>query len=137
MFTDKTKIYLRFAISNDMKYLEVLLGIKFVQTPEEAGISAQNLQDFPYAMPYLDVPLLALKTWPSKIAGYDTMTRINDLPGLALIALACGSMENTYKQLGAILVKTIELAKGGTVRGTDTHLLEFYEETQSAPFFKD
>ncbi len=88
-------------------------------------------------MPYIDIQLLAMKTWPSKIAGYDAMTGINDLPGLASIALACSSMENTYKQLGAILVKTIEQAKGGTVRGTDTHLLEFYEQTQSAPFFEE
>ncbi len=32
-----------------------------------------------------------------------------------LTRMACGSMENTYKQLGAIFVKTLELAKGGPV----------------------
>ncbi len=115
MFTDKTKRYLRFTISNDMEHFEALLGIKLIQTPAEAGITAQNLQGYLWAMPYIDVQLLAMKTWPSKIAGYDAMPGINDLPRLASITLACGSMENTYKQLGAIFIKTLELAKGGTV----------------------
>ncbi len=42
MFTYKNKRYLRFAITNDMMYFEALLGIKFVQTPAEAGITAES-----------------------------------------------------------------------------------------------
>ncbi len=80
-------------------YLHALLGISFVQTPAEARITAQNPQGYGWAMPYIDVQLMSLDTWPFKIAGYNTQMGANDLPGLALTAIACGSMENTYKQL--------------------------------------
>ncbi len=46
-------------------------------------------------------------------------------------------MENTYKQLGAIFVKTLELAKGGAVRDMDKCLLEFYNDMETAPFNKE
>ncbi len=111
MHTDKNKRYLGFAVTNDMMYLEALLGIKLVQTPADAGITTQNPQGHPWAMPYIDVQLMCLDTWPFKIASYNAQMGTNNLPGLAPVAIACGSMENTYKQLAVIFVKTLELAK--------------------------
>ncbi len=68
VFTDKNKRYLGFAISNNMMYFEALLGSRFVQTPAEAGITTQNLQGHLWAMPYIDVQLLCLKTSMMKTA---------------------------------------------------------------------
>ncbi len=137
MFTDKNKRYLGFAISNDMKFFEALLGIRFIQTPKEARITPQNLQGHNWAMPYIDVQLMCLGTWPFKIASYNAQMSSNDLPGLAPTAIACGSMENTYKQLSAIFLKVLELAKGGPVRDTDHRFLQFYKETETAQFFEE
>ncbi len=134
MFTDKNKRYFGFAIANDMKFFRALFGIQFVQTPEEAGITAQNPQGHRWAMPYIDVQLLSVGTWPFKIAGYNVQSNMtgNDLPGLAPTAIACGSMENTFKQLSAIFVKVLELAKGGEVRDTDRRFLQFFRDMQTA-----
>ncbi len=111
MFSDKTKRYIGFAITNDLQHFEALLGIRLVQTPDEAGITAQNPQGHGWAVPYIDVQLMCLDTWPFRIAGYNAQTTSNDLPGLAPTAIACRSMENTYKQLSAIFLKVLESAK--------------------------
>ncbi len=137
MLTDKNKRYPGFAVTNDMKFLEALLGIRLVQTPADARITAQNPQGHPWAMPYIDVQLMCLDTWPFKIAGYNAQMGTNDLPGLAPVTIACRSMENTYKQLAAIFVKTLELAKGGPVRDTDQCFLQFFRDMETARFFEE
>ncbi len=137
MFTDKNKRYHGFAISNDMKFFEALLGIRFVQTPAEARITPQNLQGHNWAMPYINVQLMCLNTWPFKIAGYNTQTGANNLPGLAPTVVACGSMENTYKQLSAIFLKTLELAKGCPVRDMDQRFLQFFRDMETTQFFEE
>ncbi len=66
-------------------------------------------------MAYLDMQLVAHRTWAADLARYNVMKREDNLPSLAAMALACRSMENTFKKLVGILVTTIEQAGTGQV----------------------
>ncbi len=64
------------------------------------------------------------------------MKKKSDLPGLAATAIACRSMENTYKRLGAILVTVVGQAGKGQVQDTDQALLAIYESIKNVQYFE-
>ncbi len=113
-----------------------MTGIRIVETRREAGITDANPNGHPDAMTYIDMQLVVHKTWAEYLAGYNVMKNDNNMPGPAATAIACGSMENMYRQLVGILVTVTEQAGTGPVQNMDESLLDLYQETRSVPYFK-
>ncbi len=145
LFTQKEKYqFIGFSGSNDKKAFEALTGIQMVETRNDAGITAARPQGRSRTAAYMDMQLVANGTWVSELAGYNQMSSgmskgdKNAVPGLVSAALACGSMENTYKKVAVIFVTAIDKAgKGKPVLNTDPNLLALFEDTIKAPFFEE
>ncbi len=136
LFTDKSICFIGFGSSNDKKQFLDLMGIRIVETRGDAGITDVNPNGDPDAMTYIDMQMVVHRTWAEDLAGYNVMKNNNNMPGLAVTAIACGSMENMYRQLVGILVTVIEQASAGPVRNMDELLLDLYDETRSVPYFE-
>ncbi len=145
LFTQKEKYrFIGFSGSNDKTAFQALTGIEMVETQNNTGITAVRSQGRLGTGAYMDMQLVANGTWVSELAGYNQMdsgmstSNKNSVPRLAPVALACGSMENTYKKVVAILVAAIDRAgKGKPVLNTDPNLLALFDETINAPFFDE
>ncbi len=135
--TNQDLRFVGFAGSNDRKHFYNLTGITLVETRRDACITEVNPNGDPNAMAYLDMQLVVHKTWAEELAGYNVMKRDDNMPGLAAAAIACGSTENTFKQLAGILVTVIEEAGTGPVRGMDELLLDLFEETRRVEYFEE
>ncbi len=145
LFLRKDKVrFVRFCGENDKITFRDLCGITMVETRKEAGVTANNPSGNNNTAAYIDIQRVVKGTWISELSGFIEMNRgmaqrdPHAMPGLAASALACGSMENSYREVAKVLVSTIDKAgRGKVVRNTDQSLLVLLDETIDNPFFKE